>query len=53
VRIETFYTPANKAAAVLNRLVPRRKFRSVVDGLRSVVDGLLWRLCTLAEQRVP
>lgn len=44
VRIETFYTPANPAAAVLNRLVMRRKFRSVVD-------GLLGGLRTLAEQR--
>ena len=44
VRIETFYTPANPAAAVLNRLVMRRKFRGVVD-------GLLGGLCTLAEQR--
>jgi hypothetical protein len=33
VRIETFYTPANLAAAVLNRLVMRRKFRAVVDAL--------------------
>jgi hypothetical protein len=33
VRIETFCTPANPAASVLNRLVMRRKFRSVVDGL--------------------
>src|SRR2546429_2171251 len=33
VRIETFYTPANPAAAALNRLVMRRKFRSVVDEL--------------------
>jgi hypothetical protein len=44
VRIETFYTPANPAAAVLNRLVLRRKFRSVVD-------DLLAGLRTLAEQR--
>ena len=44
VRIETFYTPANPAAAALNRLVLRRKFRTVVDGLLS-------GLCTLAEQR--
>jgi uncharacterized protein YndB with AHSA1/START domain len=44
VRIETFYTPANPVAAVLNRLVMRRKFRSVVD-------ELLGGLCTLAEQR--
>ena len=44
VRIETFYTPAGPAAAVLNRLVMRRKFRSVVD-------ELLRRLCTLAERR--
>ncbi len=44
VRIETFYTPAHPAAAALNRLVLRRKFRSVVD-------DLLGGLCTLAEQR--
>ena len=44
VRIETFYTPASPVAAVLNRLVMRRKFRSVVD-------QLLGGLCTLAEQR--
>ncbi len=44
VRIETFYTPANPVAAVLNRLVMRRRFRSVVD-------ELLGGLCTLAEQR--
>ncbi len=44
VRIETFYTPASPAATVLNRLVMRRKFRSVVD-------ELLGGLCTLAEQR--
>ena len=44
VRIETFYTPANPAAAVLNRLVMRRKFRSIVD-------ELLGGLCTLAEHR--
>jgi len=44
VRIETFYTPANPVAAVLNRLIMRRKFRSVVD-------ELLGGLCTLAEQR--
>ncbi len=44
VRIETFYTPANPVAAVLNRLVMRHRFRSVVD-------QLLGGLCTLAEQR--
>jgi uncharacterized protein YndB with AHSA1/START domain len=44
VRIETFYTPVSPAATVLNRLVMRRKFRSVVD-------ELLGGLCTLAEQR--
>jgi uncharacterized membrane protein len=44
VRIETYYTPANPAAAVLNRLVMRRKFRTVVD-------ELLGGLRTLAEQR--
>jgi uncharacterized membrane protein len=44
VRIETFYTPANPVAAMLNRLVMRRKFRSVVD-------QLLGGLCALAEQR--
>jgi uncharacterized protein YndB with AHSA1/START domain len=44
VRIDTFYTPAHPAAAALNRLVMRRKFRDVVD-------ELLGGLCTLAEQR--
>jgi uncharacterized protein YndB with AHSA1/START domain len=44
VRIETYYTPANPAAAVLNRLVMRRKFLAVVD-------ELLGGLRTLAEQR--
>jgi hypothetical protein len=44
VRIETFYTPANPIAAVLNRLAMRRK-------LRGVVDELLAGLRTLAEQR--
>jgi hypothetical protein len=36
--------PHNPAAAVLNRLVMRRKFRSIVD-------EFLGGLCTLAEQR--
>jgi uncharacterized protein YndB with AHSA1/START domain len=44
VRIETFYTPANPVAAVLNKLAMRRK-------LRGVVDELLAGLRTLAEQR--
>ncbi len=44
VRIETFYTPANPIAAVLNTLVMRRRFRHVVD-------GLLAGLRALAEQR--
>jgi hypothetical protein len=44
VRIETFYTSANPIAAVLNKLVIRRR-------LRSVVDELLAGLRTLAEQR--
>jgi len=44
VRIETFYTPANPTAAVLNRLVMRRNFRGVVD-------ELLGGLRALAEQR--
>jgi hypothetical protein len=44
VRIETFYTPANPITAVLNKLVIRRR-------LRSVVDELLAGLRTLAEQR--
>jgi len=44
VRIETFYIPANPITAVLNKLVTRRK-------LRSVVDELLAGLRTLAEQR--
>jgi uncharacterized protein YndB with AHSA1/START domain len=44
VRIETFYTPANPVAAVLNTLVIRRR-------LRSVVDQLLAGLRALAERR--
>jgi uncharacterized protein YndB with AHSA1/START domain len=44
VRIETFYSPANPLAAVLNRLMMRRKFRTVVDAL---LDGLR----TFAERR--
>jgi polyketide cyclase/dehydrase/lipid transport protein len=44
VRIETFYTPANPFAAVLNTLVIRRR-------LRNVVDELLAGLRTLAERR--
>lgn len=46
VRIETYYTPTNPFAAALNRLVLRRRFRHVVDGL---LDGLR----TLSEQRHP
>ncbi|MGH9287203.1 MAG: SRPBCC family protein [Acidimicrobiales bacterium] len=44
VRIETFYSPANPVAAVLNRLMMRRRFRGVVDAL---LDGLR----TSAERR--
>ena len=44
VRIETFYTPAHPAAAVLNTLVMRRR-------LRGVVDQLLAGLRALAERR--
>jgi hypothetical protein len=44
VRIETFYSPANPAVALLNRLIMRHKFRRVVDAL---LDGLR----TSAEQR--
>jgi len=44
VLIETFYASANPIAAVLNRLVMRRKFRGVID-------ELLGGLRTLAEQR--
>jgi len=33
VRIETFYTPANPIAAVMNMVMMRRKFRGVVDSL--------------------
>jgi hypothetical protein len=33
VRIETFYTPVGPVAAALNRVVMRRTFRHVVDGL--------------------
>jgi uncharacterized protein YndB with AHSA1/START domain len=33
VRIETFYTPANPIAAVVNRLMMRRRFRAVVGSL--------------------
>jgi hypothetical protein len=44
VRIETFYTPANPGAAVLNWLVMRRRFRGVVDrllaGLRALPSGV-------------
>jgi hypothetical protein len=44
VRIETFYIPANPIAALLNRLILRRKFRAVVD-------ALLAGLRASAEQR--
>jgi len=44
VRIETFYTPVNPIAALLNRLMMRRRF-----GL--VVDALLAGLRTTSEQR--
>jgi uncharacterized protein YndB with AHSA1/START domain len=44
VRMETFYTPATPIAAVLNRLLMRRRFRRVVD-------QLLGGLRTLAEER--
>jgi len=44
VRIETFYTPANPVAAVLNTLVMRRR-------LQGVVDQLLAGLRALAERR--
>jgi uncharacterized protein YndB with AHSA1/START domain len=44
VRIETFYTPTNPIAALLNRLIMRRKFRAVVD-------ALLAGLRASAEQR--
>jgi hypothetical protein len=44
VRIETFYTPVNLLAAVLNRLMMRRRFRAVVD-------PLLAGLRTTAERR--
>jgi hypothetical protein len=44
VRIETFYTPATLLAAVLNRLMMRRKFGAVVD-------ALLAGLRTTAEHR--
>src|SRR5262245_12836979 len=44
VRIDTFDTPANPIAGVLNKLVLRRR-------LRSVVDELLAGLGTLAERR--
>jgi hypothetical protein len=44
VRIETFYSPANPAVALLNRLLMTHKFRRVVDAL---LDGLR----TSAEQR--
>jgi hypothetical protein len=44
VRIETFYTPVNPLAALLNRLLLRRRFRAVVD-------ALLAGLRTTAEQR--
>jgi uncharacterized protein YndB with AHSA1/START domain len=44
VRIETFYTPATPMAGLLNRLMLRRRFRGVVD-------GLLTGLRSSAEQR--
>ena len=44
VRIETFYTPANPVAAILNTLVMRRR-------LQGVVDQLLAGLRALAERR--
>jgi Polyketide cyclase / dehydrase and lipid transport len=44
VSIETFYTPANRIAALLNRLIMRRN-------LRTVVDSLLTGLRASAEQR--
>jgi uncharacterized protein YndB with AHSA1/START domain len=44
VRVETFYTPANPIAALLNRLILRRRFRAVVD-------ALLAGLRASAEQR--
>ena len=44
MRIETFYTPANPIVAVLNKLVMRRR-------LRSVVGQLLAGLRALAERR--
>lgn len=44
VRIETFYTPANLLAAVMNALVLRRKFAAVVD-------ELLAGLASVAEKR--
>jgi hypothetical protein len=43
-RIETFYTPANPIAVLLNTLIMRRR-------LRSVVDELLAGLRAHAEQR--
>jgi uncharacterized protein YndB with AHSA1/START domain len=44
VRIETFYTPANPIAALLNRMIVRRRFRTVVD-------SLLAGLAAAAERR--
>ena len=44
VRIETFYTPVSPIAAMLNRLMMRRRFGVVVD-------ALLAGLRTTAEQR--
>ena len=44
VRIETFYTPVNPIAALLNRLIMRRRFAAVVD-------ALLAGLRTTAEHR--
>jgi uncharacterized protein YndB with AHSA1/START domain len=43
-RIETFYTPANPMAALLNHVIMRHRFRSVVD-------ALLAGLRAAAEQR--
>ena len=44
VTIETFYTPANPLAAVVNALVLRHRFSTVVD-------GLLAGLSTVAKER--
>jgi uncharacterized protein YndB with AHSA1/START domain len=53
VRIETFYTPANPVTAVLNKLVIRRRLRSVVDELLAGLRALAERRQAQAEDLTP